>query len=233
MRRLTLAVLLALCAALMTAPAAFAQYGGESSDTGGAESTDTGSESTDTDTGSESASAPWVLQGKADGAQEIPGPGDDDASAMATITLDQEKQEICWKLEQVSGLENVTAGHIHRAPKGEEGDVVVKLFEGDLVEEGCVDKAAGEFSDDRIQALWNNPANYYVNVHTEEFPKGAIRGQLAKQGELPYTGTSENLLIAGALATALGLAAIYGARRLGVARAGRHLQGRTGRMYRF
>ncbi len=230
MRRLTLAFLLALCAALVTSPAAFAQYGGESSGTG---STESPTESTGTTTGTESTSAPWVLQGKADGAQEVPGPGDDDASAMATITLDQEKQEICWKLEQVNGLEKVTAGHIHRAPKGDEGDVVVKLFEGDLVESGCVDKAAGEFSDDRIQALWDNPANYYVNIHTEELPKGAIRGQLAKKGELPYTGTSETQLIAGAFATALGLAAIKGARRLGIARAGRHLSGRTGRAYRF
>jgi len=24
-----------------------------------------------------------------------------------------------------------------------------------------------------------NPANYYVNVHTKEFPKGALRGQLS------------------------------------------------------
>ncbi|MGH7965215.1 MAG: CHRD domain-containing protein, partial [Candidatus Binatia bacterium] len=25
-----------------------------------------------------------------------------------------------------------------------------------------------------------NPANYYVNVHTAEFPKGAVRGQLSE-----------------------------------------------------
>jgi hypothetical protein len=29
-----------------------------------------------------------------------------------------------------------------------------------------------------MQAMIDNPANFYVNVHTSDFPDGAIRGQL-------------------------------------------------------
>ncbi|MBS1786273.1 MAG: CHRD domain-containing protein [Acidobacteria bacterium] len=32
----------------------------------------------------------------------------------------------------------------------------------------------------QINDIMKNPGNYYVNVHTAEFPNGAIRGQLGK-----------------------------------------------------
>ncbi len=38
---------------------------------------------------------------------------------------------------------------------------------------GCVSASA-----DVIAAIRANPSNYYVNVHTTDFPDGAIRGQL-------------------------------------------------------
>jgi CHRD domain len=31
-----------------------------------------------------------------------------------------------------------------------------------------------------IKAIIQHPENYYVNVHTAEFPGGALRGQLSK-----------------------------------------------------
>ena len=35
-------------------------------------------------------------------------------------------------------------------------------------------------SADVVKDILQNPGNYYVNVHTSDFPAGAIRGQLSK-----------------------------------------------------
>ena len=75
----------------------------------------------------------------------------------------------------VESISAVTASHIHVGAEGESGDVVVPLdvdgFEGSS--DGCVDA-----SDADLDAIIADPAGYYVNIHTEDFPAGAIRGQL-------------------------------------------------------
>jgi len=40
---------------------------------------------------------------------------------------------------------------------------------------GCV----GDQSRPLLRDIKNNPDQYYVNVHTSDFPDGAVRGQLA------------------------------------------------------
>jgi hypothetical protein len=106
------------------------------------------------------------------GSEERPGPGDPDGFGFATVTVIPEFDLICYRLV-VFGIEPANAAHIHRAPRGEPGPVVVPLaaptngFSG-----GCV-------SDSDADAIAANPANYYVNVHNAPFPGGAVRGQLA------------------------------------------------------
>ncbi|HET9539780.1 MAG TPA: CHRD domain-containing protein [Candidatus Limnocylindria bacterium] len=102
------------------------------------------------------------------------GEGDEDGSGTATITIDPDTGEVCWDLT-VEGIEPVTASHIHVGAEGASGDVVVPLdvdgFEGSSSD--CVDA-----SDADLDAIIADPAGYYVNIHTEDFPAGAIRGQL-------------------------------------------------------
>jgi hypothetical protein len=109
---------------------------------------------------------------------------DADGTGSAKITLDPDAGTACWELT-VENIEPVTQSHIHIGAEGESGDVVVPLdvdgFEG--TSEGCVedqDAAA-------LQAIIDDQSGYYVNVHTADFPGGAIRGQLVGASEPPNT----------------------------------------------
>ena len=109
------------------------------------------------------------------GAEEVPGPGDPDGSGTATLTFNHGQGEVCFALA-VSNIAAATAAHIHEAPAGVAGGIVVGLTpptSGSSA--GCV-TANQELIKDIIQ----NPSEYYVNVHNAGFPAGAIRGQLSK-----------------------------------------------------
>lgn len=109
------------------------------------------------------------------GAEEAPGPGDPDGSGVARILLNQGQGRVCWKLS-VTGIAPATGAHIHRAPAGEPGPVVVPLTPPtDGFSMGCADVAA-----ELIKEIRQNPAAFYVNVHNAEYPGGAVRGQLGK-----------------------------------------------------
>jgi CHRD domain len=78
--------------------------------------------------------------------------------------------------------ETFIAGHIHLAPVGVAGPVVVPLFVAPtpvtsarhIKQSGIATPDAGTTS----AALCADPAAYYVNYHTTAFTGGAIRGQL-------------------------------------------------------
>ena len=112
------------------------------------------------------------------GAAEAPGPGDPDGSGSATLTLNHGHGEVCWEIH-VSGITlPAAAAHIHIAPVGAPGPIVVHLSPPDANGDstGCVSGLARE----GIRAIMHNPAAYYVNVHTSDFPAGALRGQLSR-----------------------------------------------------
>jgi len=109
------------------------------------------------------------------GADEAPGPGDPDGTGTARFTLNPGQGEICYVLS-VSGIGPATAAHIHVAPPGSPGPVVVPLAAPTSgSSEGCA-TASRELILDILRA----PEAYYVNVHNADFPPGAVRGQLSK-----------------------------------------------------
>ncbi len=94
----------------------------------------------------------------------------DKASGDFTAEMDLQNGRMCYMLE-TDGLDGFTAAHIHKAEKGKNGPPVVTLELAD--DDKCVDVDV-----ELLKDITKNRHKYYVNVHTEAFPEGAIRGQL-------------------------------------------------------
>ena len=107
------------------------------------------------------------------GSEEVPGPGDPDGKGVAKITLDDVANTVCWNFSYTL-IDKPTAAHIHTGARGVAGPPTVTL---DIVKgnTGCVG-----VDPTIVKQIRDNPAGYYVNIHTANYPKGAIRGQLAK-----------------------------------------------------
>lgn len=109
------------------------------------------------------------------GAEEAPGPGDPDGTGTASFTFNRGLGEVCFSLEVEDIVLPATGAHIHVAPAGSPGPIVIPLTApgSDGTSSGCV-------SADRelVKAITKDPASYYVNVHTTDFPGGAVRAQL-------------------------------------------------------
>jgi hypothetical protein len=106
-------------------------------------------------------------------------PGDPVGTGTSTIRLRAGQGQVCYRLS-VENLAPAAAAHIHRGASGVAGPVVVPLTTpaANGTSSGCAPAARA-----LVSAMLAQPASYYVNVHTDEFPAGAVRGQL--------TGTSE------------------------------------------
>jgi hypothetical protein len=115
------------------------------------------------------------MQTEMTGAAEVPGPGADKGMGEATLSFDTDKNQVCYTLHAM-GTDTPTMAHIHKGAAGTAGGVVVALTApASGSSQGCATIAADALGD-----ILAHPADYYVNVHTAQFPKGAMRGQLGK-----------------------------------------------------
>jgi len=124
--------------------------------------------------GTVSAAHVGTLTTSLSGAEEVPGPGDPNGKGFVTLEV-YTAGLVCYTLK-TQAIETPTAAHIHEAPAGEEGPVVVSLAIDLAARHGnrltyC---APTEIAADILA----EPGDYYVNVHNATYPLGAIRGQL-------------------------------------------------------
>jgi hypothetical protein len=102
------------------------------------------------------------------------GAGDNNGRGSFSATLDGNR--LCYGLT-VANIGDPVAAHIHRGGRNANGDVVITLRHpraGDPGASGRCTQISGALAD----GLRDNPRRFYVNVHNERFPAGAIRGQV-------------------------------------------------------
>ena len=119
--------------------------------------------------------APTTMSTKLSGAAEAPGPGAEKGMGSAKLAFDGDKGQVCYTLT-ARGTDTPTMAHIHQGAVGVAGPVVVALT---APTKGSV-KGCATVTAELMSAIMATPADYYVNVHTAAFPKGAMRGQLGK-----------------------------------------------------
>ncbi|MEU4997507.1 CHRD domain-containing protein [Streptomyces sp. NPDC021622] len=130
------------------------------------------------DTGTTSGS---IFVASLNGANEVPvqgGPavGDKDGSALEFIQVkgDQVSVTVKWR-----GTDRPTALHIHQGERGANGGVKVDFTK--LLGQSKGHRVTGtvQVKDAALlEELKRNPGGFYANLHTAEFPGGAVRGQL-------------------------------------------------------
>ncbi len=123
------------------------------------------------------------------GSSEVP-PTSINATGNAEFQVATNKKELTYSLN-VKDLEGITEAHIHKGKVGENGPVILTLYKSkspsiesntSLTIKETVTSAklegplAGKQLPDLITIMNNGTA--YVNVHTEQNPLGAIRGQI-------------------------------------------------------
>jgi len=140
------------------------------------------------------ASSPRNFRAHLNVAQEVPEPTvTTNPQGQATFQLSRSGDELHYRLI-VANIENVTMAHIHLAPVGVTGPVVLWLYpsgppaqlipgpfngvlaEGTVTSANLVGPLAGASLSDLIAHI--QAGNAYVNVHTTQNPPGEIRGQI-------------------------------------------------------
>ena len=122
------------------------------------------------------------------GKDEVP-PTESNASAWAKFqSVDNGSQLSYWV--SIVGLKEITGAHIHKGSEGQNGDIVTVLSEaksaeggnetislkGNITKDGLQGPLEGKEVSDLVSLMRNGSA--YVNVHTNEYKDGVIRGQI-------------------------------------------------------
>ncbi|GAA0615306.1 hypothetical protein GCM10010174_36340 [Kutzneria viridogrisea] len=117
------------------------------------------------------------LAAELSGANEVPAAAKRGRGvAVLRVQGDQVSYAIQW-----TGVTAPTAGHVHLGAKGVNGAVEVPFF-GAGIPSGVTAVLGHVTVPDKalLTSLRTDPAGHYANLHTAEFPSGALRGQFRR-----------------------------------------------------
>jgi len=131
------------------------------------------------------------------GSNEVP-PTGSAAFGSSFITFDTINNSLTWEVN-TSGIGTATLSHIHRGPAGISGPVIINFATSASQipngrTSGTIDVSSLPAADLTALASASTAGGYYVNVHSQAFPGGEIRGQLAAANEydIPVAGRITN-----------------------------------------
>jgi uncharacterized protein (DUF2147 family) len=105
------------------------------------------------------------------GSSEVP-PTGSSGSGKANVTYDTKSKKLSWVIAYSGLTGEPTAAHFHGpAAPGKNAGPVVDIS-------GDIKKGSAELTPEQAKDL--QAGKWYVNIHTEKFPDGEIRGQVIK-----------------------------------------------------
>ncbi|MBX7531813.1 CHRD domain-containing protein [Qipengyuania sp. 1XM1-15A] len=119
-----------------------------------------------------SAQSGSVLSANLYGEDVVGGGAGEEAYGDFNAYAEPAAQSLCYYLE-AKGVGEVTSAHVHSGKRGKNGRELVAL------QMSAMDETCTGVSGETIDAMIARPADYYVDVHTDAYPRGALRGQLS------------------------------------------------------
>ena len=138
------------------------------------------------------------------GSDEVP-PTESNSTGTANFKVNDNNSQLSYWLN-ITGIKKVNQAHIHNGSTGENGDIIATLSKGKSAKgddrppqigfAGNItkDELQGPLKDKEISDLVSlmSDGMTYVNVHTDKYPDGAIRGQVTLTSASTDAGTGTN-----------------------------------------
>src|SRR6476659_8462015 len=138
------------------------------------------------------------------GSDEVP-PTESNSTGTAKFQVNDNNSQVSYWVN-ITGIKKVNQAHIHNGTSGVNGDIVATLskgksakgddsppqigFAGNITKDDLQGPLKGKEISDLVTLMSDEGA--YANVHTDKYPKGAIRGQIASTSGSTEAGASTN-----------------------------------------
>jgi hypothetical protein len=127
------------------------------------------------------------------------------STGTAKFLVNENNSQISYWIN-VTGIKKINQAHVHNGTTGQDGDIVVSLlsnsksakgnatppkigFNGNITKGDLRGPMQGKDISDLITLMGNGSA--YVNIHTDKYTKGAIRGQISSSYSEMQSMTTE------------------------------------------